>query len=139
VLDTKPLSKKRGENMDITGYVDELRQPRIKLTVKGNRKAIGIFDGYLSLPVAVAIPLGLELKGRVPVEFADGSMKNELTFRGTMVLQGHEYQIEIFLTESKYALIGSGLMQGQKLAIDYAFPSSSSPRNENQRNNESSQ
>jgi clan AA aspartic protease len=113
--------------MYVTGYVDELRQPRIKLTVKGNRKAIGIepivdtgFDGYLSLPVAVAIPLGLELKGRVPVELADGSMKNELTFRGTVVWQGHEYQIEIFLTESKNALIGSGLMQGQKLAIDYA-------------------
>jgi clan AA aspartic protease len=113
--------------MNVTGYVNELRQPRIKLTVKGNRKAIGVepivdtgFDGYLSLPVAVAIHLGLELKGRVPVEFADGSMKNELTFQGTVVLQGHEYQIEIFLTESKDALLGSGMRQGQKLDIDYA-------------------
>jgi len=112
--------------MNVTGYVDELRQPRIELTVKGNRKAIGIepvvdtgFDGYLSLPVAVAIPLGLELKGRVPVELADGSMKNELTFRGTVIWRGHEYQIEIFLTESKEALVGSGLMQGQELTISY--------------------
>jgi clan AA aspartic protease len=113
--------------MRLTGYVDELRQPRIKLTVKGNRKAIGIepvvdtgFDGYLSLPVAVAIPLGLELKGRVPVEFADGSTKNELTFRGKVAWQGREYPIEIFLTESKEALVGSGLLQGQKLTIGYA-------------------
>lgn len=112
--------------MTVTGYVDELRQPRIELTVKGNRKAIGIepvvdtgFDGYLSLPVAVAIPLGLELKGRVPVELADGSMKSELTFRGMVIWQGREYSIEIFLTESKEALVGSGLMQGQELTISY--------------------
>jgi clan AA aspartic protease len=113
--------------MGVTGYVDELRQPRIKLTVKGNRKAIVVkpvidtgFDGYLSLPVSIAIPLGLELKGRVPVEFADGSMKKELTFQGTVFWQDHEYPIDIFLTESKDALVGSGLLQGLKLTIGYA-------------------
>lgn len=68
----------------------------------------------------IAIPLGLELKGRVPVDYADGSMKNELTFQGTVFWQEHEHPIDIFLTESKDALVGSGLMQGQKLAIDYA-------------------
>lgn len=38
--------------MSLTGYVDKLRQPRTKLTVKGNRKAIVVepvidtgFDG----------------------------------------------------------------------------------------------
>ncbi|MDZ7290190.1 MAG: hypothetical protein ONB44_23925 [candidate division KSB1 bacterium] len=113
--------------MSATGYVDRLRQPRIKLTVKGNRKSINInpvidtgFNGYLSLPVAIAIPLGLELKGEVPVELADGSMKKELTFRGSVVWQGLEYDIDIFLTESVDALLGSGLLQGQRLTIGYA-------------------
>ena len=112
--------------MRLTGYVDELRQPRTKLTVKGNRKTIVVepvidtgFDGYLSLPVSIAIPLGLELKGQVPVEFADGSMKNELTFQGAVFWQEHECPIDIFLTESKEALVGSGLMQGQELTISY--------------------
>jgi predicted aspartyl protease len=65
-----------------TGYVDQLQQPRVKLTVKGNRKSIRItpvvdtgFSGHLSLPVAIAISLGLELNGQVPVELADGSIK----------------------------------------------------------------
>jgi hypothetical protein len=39
---------------------------------------------------------------------------------GTVFWQEHEHPIDIFLTESKDALVGSGLMQGQKLAIDYA-------------------
>jgi clan AA aspartic protease len=110
-----------------TGSVDRLRQPRIKLTVKGNRKSINInpaidtgFNGYLSLPVAIAIPLGLELKGEVPVELADGSLKKELTFRGAVNWQGLEYDIDIFLTESVDALLGSGLLQGLKLTIGYA-------------------
>ncbi len=113
--------------MGAAGHVDELRQPRIKLTVKGNRKAISIkpvidtgFDGYLSLPVAIAISLGLELNGQVSVEFADGSKKRELTFLGTVIWQDREYDIDIFLTESEDALIGSSLLQGLKLIIGYA-------------------
>jgi clan AA aspartic protease len=109
------------------GYFDQLRQPRVKLTIKGNRKSIRIapvvdtgFSGHLSLPVAIAIPLGLELNGQVPVELADGSMKKELTFQGTVTWQGHEHIVAIFLTESENALIGSGLFQGLKLTIGYA-------------------
>ena len=112
--------------MSVTGYVDRLRQPRIKLTVKGNRQSARIepvvdtgFNGALSLPVAIAIPLGLELYGRIPVELADGLMKNELVFLGSVIWRGQERLIKIFLTESKAALIGSGLLQGQKLDIDY--------------------
>jgi hypothetical protein len=74
----------------------------------------------LSLPIALAIPLGLELNGQVTIELADGSMKNELTFQGTVIWQGQEFDIDIFLTESADALIGSGLLQGQKLIIGYA-------------------
>jgi clan AA aspartic protease len=113
--------------MSTTGYVDRLRQPRIKLTVIGSRKSITIdpvidtgFGGHLSLPVVIAIPLGLELKGEVGVEFADGSTKKELIFQGSVIWQGQEHRVDIFLTESATALIGSGLLQGQKLAIDYA-------------------
>ena len=112
--------------MNATGYVDRLRQPRTKLTVKGNRKSARLepvidtgFDGELSLPLAVAIPLGLELCGRVPVELADGSWKNELVFLGSVIWRERERPIKIFLTDSKDALLGSGLMQGQELTISY--------------------
>ena len=35
------------------------------------------FDGYLCLPVQLAIQLGLELSGSIKVELADGSIKRE--------------------------------------------------------------
>jgi len=113
--------------MKDNGYVDKFRQPRVELTVKGNRTSLRVapvvdtgFDGHLCLPVATAIPLGLELNGQVPVELADGSKKRELTFQGTAIWQGREFDIDIFLTESADALLGSSMMQGQKLTIAYA-------------------
>ena len=113
--------------MIATGYVDQLRQPRIKLTVKGIRKSFQIdpvidtgFSGELSLPVAIAIPLGLELKGEAHVELADGSVTKELIFRGTVICEGRSKRIDILLTESTDALLGSALLQGHTLTIGYA-------------------
>ncbi len=101
--------------------------PRVRLIVKGLRKSLRNdpvvdtgFDGDLCLPVKVAIQLGLELSGESIVELADGSKKQELSFLGSVFWQGHERLVKIFLTNSEDALIGSGLMQGQKLALDYA-------------------
>jgi clan AA aspartic protease len=112
--------------MNTIGYFDKLLQPRTRLTVKGNRKAVRIdpgvdtgFNGDLSLPVAVAIPLGLELNGQVDVELADGSTRKELVFKGSVIWRDHEHHIDIFLTELSDALIGSGLLHGQQLTIGY--------------------
>jgi len=101
--------------------------PRVRLIVKGLRKSLRNdpvvdtgFDGDLCLPVKVAIQLGLELSGESIVELADGSKKQELSFLGSVFWQGQERLVKIFLTNSEDALIGSGLMQGQKLTISYA-------------------
>ncbi|MGH7453366.1 MAG: hypothetical protein ACRENG_18595 [bacterium] len=113
--------------MATIGYFDKFQHPRIRLTVKGSRKSLGInpvidtgFDGDLCLPVKIAIQLGLELYGQSFVELVDGSKKHELTFQGSVLWQDKERLARIFLTDSEDALIGSDLLQGQKLAIDYA-------------------
>ena len=112
--------------MKTIGYFDEFLHPRVRLIVKGLRKSLRIdpiidtgFDGYLCLPVKTAVQLGLELYGESRVELADGSKKNELSFLGSVLWQDQERPARIFLTDSKDALIGNGLFQGQKLSINY--------------------
>lgn len=46
------------------------------------------FDGYLSLPINIAVSLGLELIAVVPVEYADGRTSQELV--STMLTAGAE-------------------------------------------------
>jgi clan AA aspartic protease len=113
--------------LETFGYFDKFVHPRVRLIVKGLRKSLRNdpvvdtgFDGDLCLPVKVAIQLGLELSGETIVELADGSKKQELSFLGSVFWQGQERLVKIFLTNSEDPLVGSGLMQGQKLAIDYA-------------------
>jgi len=99
----------------------------VRLIVKGLRKSLRIdpvvdtgFDGDLCLPVKMAIQLGLELSGESIVELANGSKKQELSFLVSVFWQGQEQHVKIFLTDSEDALIGSGLLQGQRLTIAYA-------------------
>jgi predicted aspartyl protease len=73
--------------LETTGYFDKFLHPRVRLIVRGLRKSLRIdpvidtgFDGYLCLPVKMAIQLGLELSGESIVELADGSKKHELSF-----------------------------------------------------------
>lgn len=77
------------------------------------------FDGDLSLPVQIAVQLGLELYSIQPFELADGIVKNQLVFSGEIEFGETKRLAEITLTESEDALIGSGLFEGMALEIDY--------------------
>ena len=110
----------------IRGYFDDVGQPRIAVSIFGNRGELTIdavidtgFDGSLCLPLSLAIPLGLELHGRINYELADGTIKRELTFEATIRLGEAMNQVEISLTESEDALLGSELLDGYVLEIDY--------------------
>jgi len=109
------------------GYVDDQLQPKVKLKTKGMRKAVEIeavvdtgFSGDLCLPLTVATQLGLELWGDQFAELADGSIKRDILFLGIVVWENKEKAVEISLTESEETLIGSGLLEKQRLTIDYA-------------------
>ena len=110
----------------IRGYFDDVGQPRITVSIFGNRGEVTIdavidtgFDGSLCLPLSIAIPLGLELYGRINYELADGTIKRELTFEATIRLGEIVNRAEISLTESEDVLLGSELLDGYVLEIDY--------------------
>jgi clan AA aspartic protease len=75
------------------------------------------FDGYLCLPVQLAIQLGLELSGSIKVELADGSIKRELVFSGLTKFGEEAKKARITLTESMNALIGTKMFS--HLGIDF--------------------
>ncbi|MFQ6062315.1 MAG: hypothetical protein ACE5J9_03965 [Methanosarcinales archaeon] len=110
----------------IEGYVNVFEQPIVELVIKGSRSEQNLyaivdtgFDGDLCIPIYIAIVLGLELKSTMHVELADGTLKRELVFKGIAKLEEEELSVEILLTESDDALIGTHLLRHKKLCIDF--------------------
>ena len=106
------------------GYVDEYGQGRVRVGVRGRKMEITVdavidtgFDEYLCLPVQTAIQLGLELSDTMEVELADGTIKKEMVFSGVTKFGEGKRDVEITLTESKDALIGTRMFS--YLEIDF--------------------
>jgi clan AA aspartic protease len=108
----------------IQGFVDE-QGPKIEIVVTGMESiAINViidtgFDGDICLPIQIAIQLGLKLKDVTNVELADGTIKRELVFAGLVKLGDEEEDSRIILTESKDAVMGTGLLHDRSLKIDF--------------------
>lgn len=86
-------------------FFDARNHPKIKLAVSGARRTSLLeavldtgFDGYLSLPITIAVTLGIELTAIVPVEYADGRKRHLLPERN--LLREHRYSQNM-----KYVLI----------------------------------
>ncbi len=108
------------------GYFDDEGRPRIIVSLFGNRGETTIdapidtgFDGALCVPIPIAIPLGLELYGDHYYEFADGTVRHDLTFQEIVHLAKETRRTEIILTEAEDALLGSELLADYVLEIDY--------------------
>ena len=100
--------------------------PTCSLSVGGFRREVEItavvdtgFDDCLCLPTDLAVTLGLELFTTADVELADGSIKKSLVFQGTAKLLGVSRPVPIYLTDSEEALIGTKLLAGCLLTIDF--------------------
>ena len=100
--------------------------PTIKLEVHGTRHAVELtaiadtgFDGDVCVPAIVAVSLGLELIGRQPVELADGTVKKELVFAGKVRMLGKSHAVEMLLTDSDDALVGTNLLSRYILSIEF--------------------
>lgn len=109
-----------------TGYFDEHGQPVLQVTVKGSRTQVLLeaiidtgFDGFICLPVELAIQLGLELIGFQTVEYADGRRVRELVFLGSVILADREMTVEISLTNSQDTLLGTGLLEDYVVEINF--------------------
>jgi predicted aspartyl protease len=101
--------------------------PTASVQVSGTRGSVLVtgvldtgFDGHLCLPINLAVTLGLLLEGEDQVELADGSLSQELVFGGNVVFMGLHRRVDIYLTRSEEALIGTALLDGCRLMIDFA-------------------
>ena len=100
--------------------------PMINVEVSGRRRRATLnaildtgFDGTVCIPTEIAVKLGLELWGYDTVELADGSKQEKLLFRGNAKLMGKTRKVEMFLTASENALVGTDLLSGLRVTMDF--------------------
>lgn len=77
------------------------------------------FDGYLSLPITIAVTLGIELAAIVPVEYADGRTSQELVFSVRVDFDGKEKTVPATLTAGAEALAGTALLADYELKLNF--------------------
>ena len=77
------------------------------------------FTGDLVLPRSMIELLGLPQSSSISAGLADGKQVVLETFSCVVDWFGEARQIEAVESESKLALLGTGLLRGHKLEIDY--------------------
>ena len=112
----------------IEGAIRETGTPTLVLKVIGRGgsevRVEGIldtgFDGFLCLPIPLAVSLGLELIDVTRTELADGTVvEDELVFAGRAEWDGAVMDIDILLTRSRDVLIGTAFLKGYMVRLDY--------------------
>lgn len=112
----------------IEGLIREAGTPilQLKIVGKGDTEITteGIldtgFDGFLCLPIPLAVPLGLELIDVTRTELADGTIvEDELVFAGRAEWDGSVMEVDILLTRSGDVLIGTAFLRGYLVQLDY--------------------
>jgi clan AA aspartic protease len=100
--------------------------PYIEVAIIGNRGQVDTvalldtgFDGDLSLPMEIGVALGLELWDMVETELADGTVILELTYIAYIDWEGEFKMVSVTLTRSDEALIGTRLLEGKSVNIDF--------------------
>ena len=112
----------------IRGKVNPNGTPVVDVRIIGRRGEIVLegvldtgFDGYICLPITKAVALGLELIDLESSELADGTiLEDESIFLGEMEWDGAIIEVYIVLTKSVDALIGTALLWGMDMRVNYA-------------------
>lgn len=112
----------------IKGKISDAGSPIIKTKIIGSRADIVVdgildtgFDGYLCLPITMAVSLGLELIDLRRAELADGTiLEDEPVFIGKMVWDGDIIDVDVVLTKSADTLLGTALLSGMEVRLVYS-------------------
>lgn len=112
----------------IKGKISDVGSPIIKTKIIGSRADIVVdgildtgFDGYLCLPITMAVSLGLELIDLRRAELADGTiLEGEPVFIGKMVWDGDIIDVDVVLTKSADTLLGTALLSGMEVRLVYS-------------------
>jgi len=111
----------------ITGQINQAFSPILRVTGYGNKGEVTIdgildtgFDGFICLPIAVAVPLGLELIDVTDSELADGTIvQDELVFAGKVLWDGEVIDVDVVLTKSADTLIGTAMLMNSDVRINF--------------------
>lgn len=77
------------------------------------------FDGALVLPRAVVRRLGLSILGRVPIAWVSGTRAVADVAEVEIEWLGARLPVEVVVSEGDDSLLGTGLLDGTRLLIDY--------------------
>jgi clan AA aspartic protease len=77
------------------------------------------FNGSLVLPREVALRIGLEVESTAEAVLADGSKVELETYGCAIRWLGKTYDTQVVTNDSAFGLIGTGLLAGRKLTVDY--------------------
>ncbi|MCX7967013.1 MAG: hypothetical protein N3B10_00830 [Armatimonadetes bacterium] len=118
--------------MELQGRMDENGQVWLTITVRGMRGEAQIeamvdtgFTWALSLPVSIAVPLGLELVDFRPAELADGTVKHFFAFAVTVIVGDKELPAICLVAETGTPLIGTLLLHSLGSTLTIRFLDSS--------------
>src|SRR6266851_5481108 len=110
----------------INSTVCEIMTPWTEVEVGGTRRSVVMdaiidtgFDGEVCVPLDLGVTLGLELIAVTLVELADGSKKRDLLFAGKAKFLKKKQDVEISITNGEEALIGTALLAGCRLSVDF--------------------
>lgn len=77
------------------------------------------FSGYLCLAERCVDQVDMTFEFAEPYELANGEVIVKDVFRGSIVFNGRELEVDLILTASQDTLIGASLLKDHKLSIDY--------------------
>lgn len=80
------------------------------------------FNGQVSLSrkVANTLDLALTVEGTIEMELASGAVVEEHVYSGDIHFDGQTLTVEIILTDAEDSFIGTGLLTGKVLLLNFA-------------------
>jgi clan AA aspartic protease len=112
----------------VNGYVDDQLRALLRLPVsaslEGKRMDILVwidtaFNGGLVIPQKQIVELGLVPRSTAEAILADGHFVEMDTFACFLEWFGHSYETQIIASNGKLPLLGTILLEGRHLDIDY--------------------
>jgi clan AA aspartic protease len=110
----------------IEGYVNEALEPVVEIGLKRGDAVTTIsaivdtgFSGSLCLAEQHLNQLEMTFEYAESYELANGEVIVKDVFRGSIVLDGREHEVDLILTASQDTLIGASLLKDYKLSIEY--------------------
>jgi hypothetical protein len=67
----------------------------------------------------IGVILGLELRNVVEIELADGTLTLEPVYTAQVDWDGELKEVDVTLTFSDEALVGTGLLEGKSVNLDF--------------------